>query len=205
MPDPTALGRSVVVGPGDAAPGPWSSCARVRVAAVDAATADELGSAWRERRPVVIELTPGLGLDDPEAPPDEVVTGRQPWEWAVDLDLVGERLHHAVWANAVDGRHGADARWHWAETACRLGATPAGGGADVVLPDGTPALCDGGPLDADVVGRAGMAVVHRISLEHGRLEPLGPNDPGGVALAPDQRAAVAAPSAGARIIAPAGS
>jgi DNA helicase-2/ATP-dependent DNA helicase PcrA len=50
-----------------------------------------------------------------------------------------------------------------------------------------------------------MAVVHRISLEHGMLQPLGPNDPTGIPLAADQLEAVAAPTAGARIIAPAGS
>jgi DNA helicase-2/ATP-dependent DNA helicase PcrA len=207
MPDPTALGRSVVVGPGEATPDPWRSCARVPVAAVDRETADALGAAWRERRPVVVELTPGLGLDDPGVPPAEAVTGRQPWEWDVDLDLVGERLHHAVWANAVDARGDRrPGRWRWAEVACRLGAAPdEGGGADVVLRDGTPALCDGGPLDAALSGRVGTAVVHRISLEHGTLEPLGGNDPVGVALAPDQLGAVATPGAGARIIAPAGS
>ena len=79
----------------------------MQVAAVDAAVADELGAAWRERRSLVIELSPGIGLDDPASPPAEVITGRQPWEWPVDLDLVGERLHHAVWANAVDGRDSA--------------------------------------------------------------------------------------------------
>jgi DNA helicase-2/ATP-dependent DNA helicase PcrA len=208
MPDPMMLGRSVVVGPGEGAPGPWSSCARVRVTAVDRETADELGAAWRERRSVVIELGPGLGLDDPEVPPAVAVTGREPWEWSVDLDLVGERLHHAIWANAVDGRGGGnEGRWRWADLACRLGAVAADGdgGGDVVLPDGRPALCDGGPVDAALAGLGAVAVLHRISLEHGRLEPLGPNDPVGVALAGDQLAAVAASGAGARIIAPAGS
>jgi DNA helicase-2/ATP-dependent DNA helicase PcrA len=208
MPDPTALGRSVVVGPGGAAPKAWSSCDRVVVGAVDRATADELGLAWRERRSVIIELGPGLGLDDPEVPPAEVVTGHQPWEWAVDLDLVGERLHHGIWANSVDARAGAQlATWRWADVALTLGggAPNATDGADIVLADGRPAVCDGGPLDASLGGRLGMAVVHRISLEHGMLVALGPNDPVGVPLAADQLQAVAAPGAGARIIAPAGS
>jgi DNA helicase-2/ATP-dependent DNA helicase PcrA len=208
MTDLRALGRAVVVGPGDAPPDAWSGCERVAVTSVDRATADALGAAWRQRQPVVIELTPGIGLDDPEMPPPETVTGCQPWEWAVDLDLVGERLHHGVWANAVDGRVRSGApHWRWAELACRLGAAaaPPGTGADVVLPDGTPALCDGGPLDATLSQRVGRAVVHRISLEHELIRPLGTNDPTGVALAPDQLAAVATPKAGARIIAPAGS
>ncbi len=205
MHDPIPLGRSVVVGPGQVAPDEWSACPRVQVSAIDAATADELGAAWRERRSLLIELAPGLGLDDPLAPPAEVVAGRQPWEWPVDLDLVEERLHHAVWANAVDGRDAATLRWRWAEVACALGAEPVGAGADVVLPGGTAAICDGGPLDASLAARAGVAVVHRISLEHGALRPLGPVDPIGVPLAPDQLAAVAEPTGAARVIAPAGS
>ena len=206
MPDPIALGRSVVVGPGDTTPGEWSSCERIRVAAVDRAAADELGAAWRQRRSVTVELTPGLGLDDTEVPPAEAVTGRQPWEWPVDLDLVGERLHHAVWANSIDARAGTQRRrWHWTDVACDLGATLADAVADVYLPDGTPAVCDGGPLDAALGERVGMAVIHRISLEHGMLQPLGPNDPIGVPLAADQLGAVAEPGAGARVIAPAGS
>ncbi len=206
MPDPIALGRSVVVGVGDAAPNEWSSCERIRVTAVNQATADELGAAWRERRSVTIELTPGLGLDDPEVAPAEVVTGRQPWEWPIDLDLVGERLHHAMWANSIDARAGTSRRrWRWANVARSLGATPADNGADIVLPDGSPAVCDGGPLDAALGERVDMAVVHRISLEHGILQPIGSNDPVGVRLAADQIEAVAEPGAGARIIAPAGS
>ena len=65
MADPCAVGRSVVVGPGQAVPDQWSTCERIPVTGVDRATADTLGQAWRERRSVVIELTAGLGLDTP--------------------------------------------------------------------------------------------------------------------------------------------
>ena len=120
VPDPIALGRSAVVGVGEAPPGEWSSCELIRVAAVDRGTADELGAARRERRSVVVELTPGLGLDDPEVPPAESITGRQPWEWSVDLDLVAERLHHGLWSNSVDARAvSGRRRWRWADLACR--------------------------------------------------------------------------------------
>ncbi len=178
----------------------------MQVAAVSAGVADELGAAWRERRSLVIELSPGIGLDDPAVPPAEVITGRQPWEWPVDLDLVGERLHHAVWANSVDGR-GDVPRWRWAEMAGTLGAEPAAAGSigDITLPGGEPAVCDGGPLDAALAGRLGVAVVHRVSLEHGAVRPLGPCDPVGVSLAADQLAAVGEPTGAARVIAPAGS
>ena len=201
-----ALGRSVVVGLGDAAPSEWSTCERIRVARVSREIADELGAAWRERRSVTIELTPGLGLDDPEVPPAEAITDRQPWEWSADLDLVFERLHHGVWANSIDARAGSShQRWHWAEVACRLGATRTDTGGDVVLPHGTLAVCDGGPLDVALSDRVGVPVLHRISLEHGMLQPLGANDPVGVRLAPDQLEAVAESGVTARVIAPAGS
>ena len=205
MPDPIVLGRSVVVGPGQAAPGEWSSCDRIRVAAVNRALADDLGAAWRDRRSITIELTPGLGLDDPRVPAAEAVTNLQPWEWSADLDLVAERLHHGVWANSIDARASSHRRWHWAELACSLGATGTDTGGDVVLPDGTLAVCDGGPLDIALSGRIGAPVLHRISLEHGLLQPLGANDPVGVRLAPDQLEAAAEPGATVRVIAPAGS
>ncbi len=195
MVDPHATGRSVVVAPGAPAPGAWAGCERVLVDAVDAAVADRLSVAWRERRPVGYERAPGLGHHAPAAPPDERVTGRQPWELGVDLDLVGERLHHAIWANSD----------RWASDAVALGASPGGDGpSDVVLPDGTPAVCDGGPLDAGLPDRLGVAVVHRIAIEHGSLRPLGPNR-SDAELAPDQLAAVTHPGAGCRVIAPAGS
>lgn len=74
-----------------------------------------------------------------------------------------------------------------------------------MLPNGTVVVCDGGPLDIALSDRIGMPVLHRISLEHGMLQPLGANDPVGVRLAPDQLEAVAEPGATARVIAPAGS
>ncbi|HUE59725.1 MAG TPA: ATP-dependent DNA helicase UvrD2 [Acidimicrobiales bacterium] len=205
MLDPRPLGRSVVVGPGQPTPLEWEGCDRLRVEKIDAPTADAAGEGWRQRRPLVIELVPGVGLDDPGQPPPESITGLQPWEWEFDLDLVGERLHHAVWANSVDARNDR-ARYEWADRAVELGArcdTSAGG--DVALPDGRPAVCDGGPLDASLAGRLGLAVVHRIGLEHGSLNPLGNPEPAGVQLAPDQLAAVGEPRAAARVIAPAGS
>jgi DNA helicase-2/ATP-dependent DNA helicase PcrA len=205
MPDPLLSGRSVVVRPGQPAPAAWTGYERIRVEKVDGATADVVQQTWHDRTSVVVELAPGLGLDRPDEPPPESVTGLQPWEWSVDLDLVGERLHHAVWANSVDARDGPP-RYRWADQAAGLGARiDPSGLADVILPDGRPAICDGGPLDASLTNRTGMATLHRIGLEHRSLTPLGNPEPMGVPLAPDQLAAVAEPRAAARIIAPAGS
>jgi DNA helicase-2/ATP-dependent DNA helicase PcrA len=204
--DPTSLGRSVVVGRGGVAPGQWALCERISVKAVTRELADTLGAAWRERRSVVIELSPDLGLDDPDVPPAEAVSGLQPWEWSESLDLVAERLHHGVWANAVDARRGPSyVRWRWAERACELGASPADVGGDVTLFDGTVAVCDGGPLDVALSERLGLPLLHRISLEHKSLTPLGSNEPAGVRLAADQLRAVAEPRGASRVIAPAGS
>ena len=105
-----------------------------------------------------------------------------------------------MWANSVDASEPGRAGWALARLAVSLGATP-GGPADVVLPDGRPAWCDGGPLTR----HEGLgAVVHRFALEHGSLMPIGPNTTTAV-LAPDQLAAVRHPGGVARIIAPAGS
>lgn len=206
VPDVADLGRSVVVDPGQPAPEQWADCDRVAVSAVDAGTARDLHEAWRRRRPLVIELSPGAGLDDPSVAPPERVESLQPWEWPVDLYLPGEALHHAVWANSVDARPGGvPPAWRWGQLARRLGAGPGGQGGDVVLPDGRPAICDGGPLDAGLAGRVGLPVVHRIALEHGSLDPLGPPHPPAGLLAADQMAAVGELGAGARVIAPAGS
>ena len=79
--------------------------------------------------------------------------------------------------------------------------------ADVILPDGTLAWCDGGPLhlwgDSDEQ-LFGALVVPRVALTRGNLTPVVAHPPTAM-LAPDQILAVADPSTRARIIAPAGS
>jgi len=120
VPDVLGLGRSAVVRPGQPPPPQWGDCERRVVDSLDADLARELHAAWRARHPLVLEVAPGLGLDDPNRPPHEVIEGLQPWEWPVDLDLPGERLHHAVWANAVDAREPGRAQWRWAEAARRM-------------------------------------------------------------------------------------
>ena len=181
------LGRSVVVRPGQAPPDAWSGCDRA------APDVDELEEAWRQRRPLVIEV--------PVEPPGDEIERRPVLSLPPSFAFAGERLAHATFANAVDARS-ATLRWRWADEAVRLGAT-AGGPADVVLPDGRPALCDGGPLEwrADM---AGAAVVPRVALLAGSLVPYGTNETE-AALAPDQLAAVTHAGGAARIIAPAGS
>ncbi|MGH8927719.1 MAG: ATP-dependent DNA helicase UvrD2 [Acidimicrobiia bacterium] len=202
MIDSSHTGRSVVVTPGQAPPPAWRDFDRVEVNAVDRALADQLCEAWRTRRPLIISLAPGLGLDDAPSPPSEAIMGVQPWQLSVDHDFVGERLHHAIWSNAVDGRV-ENLPYVWVERAVGLGARPTSG-ADALLHDGTEVVCDGGPIDIELPVRLGVPVIHRISLEHGSLTPLGVNHSRAV-LAPDQLAAVTHPGGGARIIAPAGS
>ena len=200
--DPRITGRSVVVRPGQDPPDQWQECERVEVNASNAGLADRLSVAWRSRQPLVISLEPGLGLDDSRRPPEETLSGLQPWEWSVSHDFVGERLHHGVWANSIDARAGS-LEYRWSSDATALGAAP-GGTADSVALGETEAMCDGGPIDIELAGRVGMPVLHRISIEHGALTPLGQNQTA-ADLAPDQLAAVLHPGGGGRIIAPAGS
>jgi DNA helicase-2/ATP-dependent DNA helicase PcrA len=135
------------------------------------------------------------------SPVDDEVEHRPVWSLEPSFTFPGERRAHATFSNAVDARQGP-ARWYLAEEATRLGALTAGP-ADVVLPDGRPAFCDGGPLEW--CGSTGKAVVvPRLALLAGSLDPFGDNRTD-AALAPDQLAAVLHPGGAARIIAPAGS
>lgn len=161
---------------------------------------DRLQRAWTGRERLVIELAADLP-DDPPA------TGPL-WELGPDFELTGERLRHLVFANSVDARPDAVHPWPLAQTAIDAGARPAADGpADVTLPDGTPAFCDGGPLEPigpEELDEPGAAVLPTATLERGSLIPLGTAPPN-AELAPDQLAAVAHQRGGARIIAPAGS
>ena len=202
VPGPPALGRSVVVGPGAAAPGPWAGAPRHLV---DDAALEEpaelvraLHAAWAERTPVVIELAVDPARFRPprsfDVPLWALGPGFQDWH---------DRLHFLVWANTYDARTGEPV-WWWARKAARLGASE-GGAADVVLPDGTPAWIDGGPRAPLPVPLDGAAVVHRESVELGALRPQPAPVPPSAELAPDQLEAVAHGAGPARIIAPAGS
>ena len=225
---PDRLGRSVLIEPGQPAPEPWAKAPRVTVdftALADTESlVDRLQRAWTRRERLVIELAAELP-DDPPA------TGPL-WRLGPDFELTGERLRHLVFANSVDARPGAAHPWPLAQAAIDAGAQPAADGpADVVLPDGTPAFCDGGPLEpipaeklvapgaaqpgspqqpadewtsAEESRAPGAAVVPAIALERGSLARLGTAPPN-AELAPDQLTAVAHRRGGARIIAPAGS
>lgn len=134
----------MLVEPGQPAPEPWARAPRVTVDSVALADAesllDRLQRAWTGRERLVIELAADLP-DDPPA------TGPL-WELGPDFELTGERLRHLVFANSVDARPGAIHPWPLAQTAIDAGARSAGDSpADVVLPDGAPAFCDGGPLE----------------------------------------------------------
>ena len=204
FPGPDALGRGLVVAPGGAAPAGWESVPRVRLdgdtVGDPSAVLAVLHRAWAGRQRVVVELAVDAGeLREPES------ERRPPWSLSPSFEFARERLHFLVWANTYDGRRPEqEPVWWHAVRALRLeqGVTP-GGTADVVLADGRPAWCDGGPRQPVAVA-GGEVVVHRDSIDAGRLT-VGRDTPPSTELAPDQLAAVTHPGGPARIIAPAGS
>jgi DNA helicase-2/ATP-dependent DNA helicase PcrA len=205
---PDALGRNVLVNADGEPPEPWRDAARIEIDERVLADPAPLVAVLRERaaarQRTVFELR--VPFDDPDE-----IERRPLHELGPGFELQGQALHHLVWANSVDARSPDGPCWTLADRAVALGAEP-GGPADVVLPSGAPAWCDGGPLwhpdDSDTSApnryRIGAHVLHRISLEHGSLAPLGVNVTS-ADLADDQLAAVTHPGGGARVIAPAGS
>ncbi len=190
-----------MVGPGQDPLEPWLASARVRVdeatLAAPAAAIAQLAEAWAERSPVIIELeVPNDTLRIPER------TDVEPHDLPPSFEFERERLHHLVWANTYDARSGTPIWWH-GRKAERLGATPTDQ-ADVRLPDGRLAWCDGGPR-GPVAGLA-HPIVHRESIDMGTLHTSNAGaEPTADGLADDQRAAVAHSGGPARVIAPAGS
>ncbi len=134
-----------------------------------------------------------------------LMTEAAPYELGPTFLFELEELHHLVWSNSIDGRDPDRPVWIGLDRAVAAGARPVapGGAGDVVLPDGTVAWLDGGPVrHVDPVD--GVPVVHMVAVEHGSMSVPSTNV-SAADLAPDQLAAVTHPGGGARIIAPAGS
>ena len=139
---PAALGRTLVVRPGQDVPVDWASCPRVVVddEALREPAADiaQLAEWWTTRRPYVVELAAALDRHPAEA--DE----REPWRLEPSFAFPLESLAHLVWSNALDLRD--DVPTNEAVTlAAAAGATaaPAGeGGGTPVMDDGTRAAAD---------------------------------------------------------------
>ena len=181
FPGPAALGRGIVVTNGGTVPDEAARWPHVVLGpdelALPRKAADELHLRWLRREPVVVELA----VDADELRQAET-SDAEPYTLDPDFDFARERLQCLVWSNNYDGRSDAEAPiWWHARRAERLGAAPAGDRDDgeVLLPDGTPAWCDGGPRgplagnDADAAeatdGGPALTLVHRDSIEAGSL------------------------------------
>jgi DNA helicase II / ATP-dependent DNA helicase PcrA len=212
-----APGLNLVIGDGTGAvPIPWDHCEVVTVDPEALGTADRLVDRLLElahtRTSIVLRLPLPAGQPSTAQPstgqPPAETEERPPFRLSARFRFTEDLAWHLVWSNAVDGRDPARPRFAPVERALALGARDgAGSGADVVLPDGTPAFCDGGPVrfwSGEDLNVPGAVVLHRVALEHGSLTPFAGNATA-ADLAPDQLAAVTHVGGGARVIAPAGS
>jgi DNA helicase II / ATP-dependent DNA helicase PcrA len=199
---PSSLGRSLLISRQGFVPEPWRNCERVNLSQSllnSQEFLDKVRTCYLSRRPMIYEIPSELGEPEPATVTCDV------WRVAVNHDFVAEDIWDLVTRNAIDHR---DSKPSWAlgELAVDLGATD-GGNADVVLPGGQLAWCDGGPLrlwSVEDVRSLGAAVIPREALESGLQTQVVADSPA-ADLAPDQLEAVADPEIRARIIAPAGS
>ncbi len=202
---PAPLGRSVLIRAGDPVPDPWQGCP---VVAIGAGAAPQPGAdlletvreAFLGRRRVVYEVHGTLD------PPPAALPRVDVWSLPPAFELADEAARHLLLLNAVDARDPEAPLWPWGEQAVDAGATAVTGSAvgDVVLPDGPPVLCDGGPLQFFAADELGAPVLPRVMIERRRFT-LPSDAPPAADLADDQLEAVREPGARARIIAPAGS
>ena len=205
-----SLGRHVVVRPGAPTPPAWHDATRITITDDDLRHPDTVIALLRraavDRTGLVIELDASTAgaLAAPQR------TDLAPHEAGPRFELQLVTLQHLLTSNAVDATGDAGPRWWVLDRAIAAGARPidddtiddgtADIRADVVLPDGTPVWLDGGP-PAWRAPIDGVAVLHRVAVEHGSFAPFGSNDTT-ADLAPDQLAAVVHDGGAARIIAP---
>ncbi len=206
VPGPAPLGRGVVVRRGDAVPAPWADARVVEVdEAVPAqpdAVVTALHEAWARREPLVVVL--GVDADVLRTPAS--ITA-EPWRLHARFEVWLDRLHFLVWANTYDARGGIAPVWWWARKASRLGATEVAEGRLAMSCSPTAPRCGSmvGRAAGSIYAQLGAGLVHRETVDLGRLHPEPAPVPVRAALAPDQLAAVAHGAGAARIVAPAGS
>jgi len=188
---PAELGRGIVVRPGTDPGAEWQALERLRVGEIKADLVDQLQRAWLERRPMVLELAlPAEELRQPERQTGPV------YALTPQFRFVREQLHFLVWANNYDATAGSPIWWH-GRLARRLGAQ-AHPDADIAWHG--PQWVDGGPRS-----NLPFPLVHRESVELGRLKLSQPLAQGPAELAPDQLQAVLHRGGAACVLAPAGS
>jgi DNA helicase-2/ATP-dependent DNA helicase PcrA len=199
------LGRNIIIGPGQPAPDGWAAAPRLCIGSVEVgnpmAMIAELRHLADGRTPCVFEVdetsAAALAAAQTNSSPLEQLGPRFTFELS--------DLHHLLWSNSIDARQADHASWPPALAAIAVGASPVmeTGAGDITLPDGTVVWLDGGPIRyTEPID--GIAVLHRVAVEHGGLLPFASNS-SSADLAADQLAAVTHPGGASRVIAPAGS
>ncbi|MBT9589093.1 ATP-dependent helicase, partial [bacterium] len=190
-PGPLELGRGIVIAPGAPLDSHWDGVERVRVAEVSQICLAHLHRAWVERRRVVVELA--LSVAELRQPERE---SSDPYLLKPDFGFLREQLHFLVWANNYDATRGQPV-WWYQRLAQRLGARPH---PEADIDHHGPVWVDGGPRT-----NLPFAVVHRESIDLGRLTLTLPEHAPTLELAPDQLRAVLHRGGAACVLAPAGS
>ena len=176
VPGPPALGRGVVLQHGDNVPPAWKGRKLVRV--TESVLSDPgpvvtaLHQAWVTREPVIVVLEV-----DPARFRDPLSVAEEPWRLGARFELWLDRLHFLVWTNNYDARGGKPPTWWWSHKARKMGARELADGrdladgrcGDVMLPDGAAAWIDGGPRVPFERSALGAVVIHRESVELGRM------------------------------------
>ena len=193
---PEALGRNLVVNPGQDAPEPWAECERIVFDGKPGAI-DHLRALRKTRTRAVIELR----IDLSDEPP---VLDVSYWYLSPNTDLEGESEQHLVFEHSVDAREPAKPTIRAVSRAVNAGAKVLTQGPGDVETNEGPAWCDGGSLEWFDDSELGAPVIPDVHLCIGSVATvrnIAPN----ADLADDQLSAVAHSGGGARIIAPAGS
>jgi hypothetical protein len=186
FPGPAALGRGIVVRPGQQLPAGWDDKPRLHLDDATLRNPDDtlqqLRRWWAARVPSVVELAiDPHQLKEPETDP------RTPRELGVSFSLPREQLRLLVWSNRYDLRDGQPRWWH-NHRAGMLGAEPSSV-ADVTV-RGRPTWIDGGPrAPLAPAGTGNHQLIHAETLEISSLQPD---------MAPTGTSAALAPPAGRR-------